>query len=313
MAIMSPCGGLLTYRTSRMIRIDVWQLGLAFRLIQAAIVGFVAFDIFQRHGWAYSEVPAGRVNAYGESTAEFVAIGTTSPAYCSSADHDYVFSSLWSYIQPGCRKLDVAEIYNKNKDSVSFTTSIIESVEYAWPCAGIEAPFKRAQCAEIGAPVVPTGLQCKCVDTNVYYVKGVEAITVAFEHGYTTTPALNLEGDSAVKAAGEAALDTELSFPNGTKRTYVAGETIRLTLAELVSISGARPNPNPYPNPNPSSNPKPNLTLTLTLTRREPRRDQPSGRRGRARHRQQAQVPHDRHEPHGGPQVQQPAARRAAQ
>jgi len=42
-----------------------------------------------------------------------------------------VFSSLWSYIQPGCRKLDVAEIYNKNKDSVSFTTSIIESVEYA--------------------------------------------------------------------------------------------------------------------------------------------------------------------------------------
>ena len=42
-----------------------------------------------------------------------------------------MFSSLWSYIQPGCRKLDVAEIYNKNKDSVSFTTSIIESVEYA--------------------------------------------------------------------------------------------------------------------------------------------------------------------------------------
>lgn len=74
------CGGFLTYRTHRMIRIDVWQLGLAFRLIQAAIVSMVAYDIFQRHGWAYSEVPAGRVNAYAESNAKFMAIGATLPA-----------------------------------------------------------------------------------------------------------------------------------------------------------------------------------------------------------------------------------------
>ena len=169
MPIMSPCGGLLTYRTSRSIRIDVWQLGLAFRLIQAMIVGMVAYDIFQRDGWAYSEVPAGRVNAYGESTAEFVSLGTTTPACvtairtweppifaarltpcspralsdCSSADHDYVFSNLWSYIKPECRKLGVAEIYNKNKDSVSFTTSIIESVEYASQ-HGQSAPWQRS-------------------------------------------------------------------------------------------------------------------------------------------------------------------------
>ena len=84
MPIVSPCGGLFTYRTTRMFRIDVWQLGLAFRLIQGLIVGMVAYDIFQRHGWAYSEVPAGRVNAYGESTSEFVSIayGTTTPPAC---------------------------------------------------------------------------------------------------------------------------------------------------------------------------------------------------------------------------------------
>ena len=154
----------------------------------------------------------------------------------------------------------------------------------AWPCTHIDAPFKRAQCAEINAPVVQTGLQCECVATKVYYVKGVEAITVAFEHGYTTTAKVDLhsllllhyyyyyyylthyclllrptyvaitthltptrlphskvglEGDSALTSAGEAALDTRVSFPNGTKRMYAAGETIRLTLAELVSISGA--------------------------------------------------------------------------
>ena len=77
---MSPCWGLLTYRTSRSIRIDVWQLGLAFRIIQAMVVGGVAYDILNRDGWAYSEVPAGRVNAYGESTAEFVSLQTTTPA-----------------------------------------------------------------------------------------------------------------------------------------------------------------------------------------------------------------------------------------
>jgi hypothetical protein len=119
-------------------------------------------------------------------------LASCSVSDCSSPDHDYVFSSLWSYIQPGCRKLGVADIYTKNKDSVSFTTSIIESVEYAWPCAGIDAPFKRAQCDEIGAPVLQAGLQCECIATNVYYVKGVEAITVAFEHGYTTTAKVDL-------------------------------------------------------------------------------------------------------------------------
>ena len=62
----------------------------------------------------------------------------------------------------------------------------------AWPCTHIDAPFKRAQCAEINAPVVQTGLQCECVATKVYYVKGVEAITVAFEHGYTTTAKVDL-------------------------------------------------------------------------------------------------------------------------
>ena len=51
---------------------------------------------------------------------------------CSSVDHDYVFGGAWTYIRPDCRTLGVSDIVTKNKDSVSFTTSIIESVEYAW-------------------------------------------------------------------------------------------------------------------------------------------------------------------------------------
>ena len=55
----------------------------------------------------------------------------------------------------------------------------------AWPCNDfIKNQFKRDDCAEIGAPVVEAGEQCTCEATTVYYVKGVETLFVAFEHGY---------------------------------------------------------------------------------------------------------------------------------
>ena len=80
MPFQSKFAGLLTYRTTRKIRVDIWWLGLGFRVIQALIVILIAYFAVQRDAWAYHEVPLGRVNAYGEKTAEFTRIGTTSPA-----------------------------------------------------------------------------------------------------------------------------------------------------------------------------------------------------------------------------------------
>jgi hypothetical protein len=80
MPFVSRFGGLLMYRTTRKIRVDIWWLGLGFRTIQALIVILIAYYAIQRDAWAYSEVPLGRVNSYGEPTAEFSKIGTTSPA-----------------------------------------------------------------------------------------------------------------------------------------------------------------------------------------------------------------------------------------
>ena len=50
----------LPYTTQRRLRVDVWQLGLAFKLLQLAILIFLAVDIFSQNAWAHSEVPAGR-------------------------------------------------------------------------------------------------------------------------------------------------------------------------------------------------------------------------------------------------------------
>ena len=63
---------------------------------------------------------------------------------CSSADHDYVFGGAWSYIRPDCRTLGVSDVVTKGKDSVSYTTSIIETVEHArqhWVQSG---PWQRS-------------------------------------------------------------------------------------------------------------------------------------------------------------------------
>ena len=62
---------LLPYTTSRRLRVDVWQLGLTYKVLQLAILIFVGVDIFNRNAWAHSEVPAGRINSYGESTVNF--------------------------------------------------------------------------------------------------------------------------------------------------------------------------------------------------------------------------------------------------
>ena len=56
------------YPTKRMLRVDVWQLGLMYRTLQLGILCGVLYDIFISNAWAYSEVPQNTVNAYGEST-----------------------------------------------------------------------------------------------------------------------------------------------------------------------------------------------------------------------------------------------------
>ena len=89
----------LTYKTQRQIRVDVWQLGLTFRLLQLTIAGWLIYDIFIGHRWAYHEVPAGRVNAYGQTSNEYIALGSTVPAYCGNADNpdnNYYFSATWA-------------------------------------------------------------------------------------------------------------------------------------------------------------------------------------------------------------------------
>lgn len=231
----SCCGGLFIYRTNRLVKIDIWQLGLFFRLLQLAIIGLVGFDIINRHGWSYTEAPSGVVNAWVEAPANFP--GSTTPAYCQNAEHDYDYGSGWKYVQPECLKLLPEEAWAKSPfGAVTLTTSIIQSIDYAWACDGADAANKLAQCTALGAQVQTTGLQCRCTSTDTYYVQRVEDLRVTFEHGYKTSEKVRgqPQGHSVL---GDSDLDTKVTFPNGTVSTYNASFAVTLTLAELLLLN----------------------------------------------------------------------------
>ena len=244
---------LLPYTTSRRLRVDVWQLGLSFKLLQLTILIFVGIDIFNRNAWAHAEVPAGRINSYGEGTADFtstLALEDNKVSYCSSDDHDYIFSDNYNYERPPCRSLDPEEVVTKSIGAVTFTTSIIESVELAWACGAVDddALAKKARCDTMipggafhvdGATTgyaawkVDTplkGMQCKCTTRETYYVKGVEHMGIVFEHGYSTTgKAGGLGGSSGVEGDG---LSTQIG-PN----RFEGGDRIIMSLEKIIALN----------------------------------------------------------------------------
>ena len=238
----------LPYTTQRRLRVDVWQLGLAFKLLQLAIIIFLCVDIFSENAWAHSEVPGGRVNAYGESTADFIAAKADNQLdYCSSDQHDYVFdpNSMYKYQKPACRALEPEEAVTKAIGAVTFTTSVIESIELAWKCTDgtgddPDARKKQEACNDAENKGTSSGIeyssvngvderQCKCLIRETYYVKGVEKMGIVFEHGYTTTDrAGSLDGGSAREGSG-------LSTQIGPKTFEGGKDRIIMPLEELIA------------------------------------------------------------------------------
>ena len=264
----------LPYTTQRRIRIDVWQLGLAFKLLQLAIIIFLCIDLFKKNEWAHSEVPGGRVNAYGESIDAFTkAKADNQLEYCSSAKHDYEYgddpNSMYKYVKPECRVLEPEEAVTKAIGAVTFTTSIIETIDFAWKCRNetsfdldLDALVKEGKCNASkyiqGLTVVDEysplngvdRVQCKCLIREMYYVKGVEHMGIVFEHGYkTTNQAGSLHGSSEIPADG---LSTKIG-PD----TYHGGDRIKMSLEELIALNSRgysldTKNPDAAPDPNPS-------------------------------------------------------------
>ena len=95
-SLLEPC---LKYTTTRYLVVDVWQIGLLHRLLQLAIVIYAIFEAISQGSWAFSEVPANSVNAYGSRTAAYESINairnlTDELVYCGNESYSYIMSKV---------------------------------------------------------------------------------------------------------------------------------------------------------------------------------------------------------------------------
>lgn len=229
----------LTYRTTRHIRIDIWQIGLLDKLL-TVIVLLIAFVPAIRTGaYALSEVPVGSVNAWTEGT-----LPTGELQYCNSPSHDFVYyPPRWMYRSPKCLTLTPDDIVVKGTGALSIDTSIIEWTERWWPCDDFSAASnaKRAACS----PALKTvdGNQCSCRSPyETFYVKNIEDLTIAFEHSFNTSSTLGYSGSSNKRACtGGVVTDTCAKFPLDTHWVHAdrtdtdpAGSTTRIKLKDVL-------------------------------------------------------------------------------
>eukprot|EP00966_Prymnesium_polylepis_P211954 4909248-Prymnesium_polylepis.1 len=232
---------LLSYRTNRYMKVDVWQVGLAHRLLQLGIIIFAVIEALNAGSWAYSETAAGTVNAYGATTAAYSSLveqfdgSKTGPIiYCNNASYDYVYDRTFNYSSPQCIELDEFELVQKGASSVFFTTAYIEYQVLGWPCDQDDAAVhaKRAICFggsgtadSAGVKHQPNG-QCTCRAHRTYYPVGVEEMNVYFEHAYSTTDkvgSLHASSNEREPKGADGRLDTSIHFRNGSSVTFEGG------------------------------------------------------------------------------------------
>lgn len=140
-------GGFWTYKTTKTITYDVWQLGLTNRVLQACIAIYVVLYLYLfQAGWAYGERPMGSFNAWSEGGGSGTIIKAASSldssfVYCGNASYSYEWAPGWNYGEPPvCRKLNKNEATTKGVNDLFFTTIYIE---YHVRCAPRHRPPAR--------------------------------------------------------------------------------------------------------------------------------------------------------------------------
>ena len=244
----------LSYRTPRYVRVHIWQIAVFHNLMVLGALTYVCWSIIRLGSYAYSASPVGTVNAWSEGyQSGFDIHNPDGFAYCSSLDHDYVYSPGWAYVQPPCRIMSSDQVVTKGTNDVSFTTNFLETESYKWRCGSNSSTSKVQRCTEIGAPIVQNArnpLQCSCSRTETFFVKGIEELQLAFEHSYllhgsqsSSTSATGSQGSQLTGVSSQYnasyPLQTRVILPDGTQKLFTGGQTVKLPLKSVLAIAGA--------------------------------------------------------------------------
>jgi len=106
---MVDINDLLAYKTSRKMKVAIWQIGALYYALISCIIFAFAYTLFLSGGYARSEQARGTFNPWGEDAdGSFLATSHVDPAslsYCSAPTHDFVYSTTTSTLSPSAGRL----------------------------------------------------------------------------------------------------------------------------------------------------------------------------------------------------------------
>lgn len=230
----------LFYRTQKLVKVHVWQLGVVYNLTCAVFASYVLYSVFEASQWAKDETISSQVNAWisnGKSGAV-----KANAAYCSNASYDYDYGGGWVYPMPHCVSHTANEISVKEPSRVFVTTMYQQSTSIGWDCGpGVSAPVGVDTTCAGGTLGDDGNGQCTCDIQQTVFPLGVEEMTVSFRHTYTTRQ-LGLAGDSSLatpNADGVLPLDTRFIGVGATGATIVheGGATLTFPIKEFLAMA----------------------------------------------------------------------------
>ena len=96
----------LTFTMPRVVVVQIWQLGLIYRLLQLVVLAYLVWGLWWNNGWAKKEVPTQQINAWTEPgsvlAAMTVANGSDTFGYCNNETYAFHYSAAYNYVNPTC-------------------------------------------------------------------------------------------------------------------------------------------------------------------------------------------------------------------
>jgi len=253
-ALIGAFDGFFVYKTNKAMVVDIWQIGLFYRALQAAIFAYILFSLVNDNQWAYAEQPVGDFNMYvsGGSSASIIGAATDFDKtfkYCGNSSYSYDYSAEYQYgSPPKCRELSTGEATVKDTKNFFFVTMFDERHTLGWSCDGADAASQYQKCLDLAANNSPElgsgdlpanivsktrGNQCTCNVRESYYPVAVEHMVMAMEISYGTSNlfgSINGSTNNPNPTLGPNGRSLEVRFYNNTghnllKNRYEAPQT----------------------------------------------------------------------------------------
>jgi len=233
---------LFQYYTPKLVKVQVWQFGLLYRIAQIAILIYVIYQFVQAEQYVVALLPLGAVNAWAVDGG-MSEVTASDVLYCNNASYSYMYDPEFVLDSPTCVSQPYQALVAKRASQLLITTAQINTDITGWPCdaqgTGNSADPDAAQCSD--GVFGRKGTQCTCLRERPFFSLGVDQIGVQMESWFS----LNVEAYHDVGLARDEPLagsccstnkmlETYFKTADGSLKKFAGGKPIAMTLAEIL-------------------------------------------------------------------------------